>query len=381
MAQTSSPVQASNPPKLEPQVSTEVPLMGDSKPEASTTINPITFDLAPTPTALSRLQSQMNQTSEKFAARAARFGAADLKTRATELDVLGARRAHSRQGFASGFDPQAPDQKSRREMRAKRFGEQISFDAEQAARDARTHRFGGKAHELVGAAHVCNDALERRRDVAVGEVARPEVLHVFGVDLLSTGEILRHFKEYGPSWCEWLNDSSCNIAFEDEHTMRRALRGLTEHGKQLVMDQIVENAPEDKMDDGEGAGMSLAVAGEGTLTEELTWRGGKPFEQGDKLIPIWIRQATEKDKRPELPNPKSKWSRNIHYKRRLTSNRRGNDAKHSRRQRRKDVDAPDVQRQNRNGPALGVHQDRKVAILKAQTKKVTKLDLDRALGS
>ncbi|KAI0566900.1 Nuclear cap-binding protein subunit 3 [Gracilaria domingensis] len=356
-----------------------------TEPKTTVAANPITFDLTPAPTALSRLQHQMDQTSEKFAARAARFGATDLKKHATEIDVLGARRAHSRQGFMSGFDPQAPDQQSRREMRAKRFGDQLPVDAEQTARDARAQRFGGEARQLVGLARVCDDALERRRDVAVGEVARPEVLHVFGVDMLNTSEVLRHFQEYGPSWCEWLNDSSCNVAFEDPHTMRRAIRGLTEHGKQLGIDEVVNDAPEDKMDDGEGAGLSLAVAGDGTLAEDLTWRSGKPFEKGDTVIPIWIRQATEKDKRPEMPNPKSRWSRSINSKKRISSssNRRNSDTTSSRRRRRRsDTDAVDVaQRPSRRGPSLKVHQDRKIAILKAQTKKVTKMDLDRALGS
>ncbi|PXF43462.1 Nuclear cap-binding protein subunit 3 [Gracilariopsis chorda] len=307
-------------------------------------------------------------------------------TAATELDVLGARRAHSRLGFASGFDPAAPDQHERREARAKRFADQFVPDAQVAARNARAERFGGDARQLVADATVCNDPLERRRDVAVGELPRPNVLHLFGVDLLTTSQVLSHFHEYGPSWCEWLNDSSCNIAFEDEHTMKRALRGLTDHAKRVGMDDIVESAPEDRMDDGAGAGLGLSVAADGTLAEELTWRSGKPFEKGNVLLPIWIRQATEKDRRPEMPNPKSKWSRTVNTKKRISQRRSSDSATTAdaarRRRRNSDSNASaDVQRATRRGSAPGVHHDKKMAILKAQTRKVTRMDLDRALES
>jgi hypothetical protein len=57
-------------------------------------------------------------------------------------------------------------------------------------------------------------------DVVPGKV-RPEVLHVYGVDLVGTADLLAFFQVYGPSYVEWINDSSCNVLFPDEFTVKR----------------------------------------------------------------------------------------------------------------------------------------------------------------
>jgi hypothetical protein len=54
-------------------------------------------------------------------------------------------------------------------------------------------------------------------------VARHDALHVYGVDLLTTADILSHFNTYGPTYVEWLNDSSCNVCFPDKFTVKRAI--------------------------------------------------------------------------------------------------------------------------------------------------------------
>lgn len=43
--------------------------------------------------------------------------------------------------------------------------------------------------------------------------------------------------EYGPTFVEWINDSSCNVLFADPHTAKRAIFGL---GKPLPPADIPE---------------------------------------------------------------------------------------------------------------------------------------------
>ena len=71
------------------------------------------------------------------------------------------------------------------------------------------------------------DLLEERRPLPPpGAVARrPEAVYVYGVDVLSTSELLRYFTEWGPTYVEWLDDSSANVVFADELTAKRALVG------------------------------------------------------------------------------------------------------------------------------------------------------------
>ena len=61
---------------------------------------------------------------------------------------------------------------------------------------------------------------ERRRDAQPDEPARPEAVHVFGTDRMSTEDLLLYFvtpgvtpAESAPQWVEWVNDSSANVVF------------------------------------------------------------------------------------------------------------------------------------------------------------------------
>ena len=61
---------------------------------------------------------------------------------------------------------------------------------------------------------------------AAPEVARrPDAVHLYGVDVLSTQDCLAYFGDYGPTFVEWLDDSSCNVLFEDAGTAKRAIAG------------------------------------------------------------------------------------------------------------------------------------------------------------
>lgn len=307
---------------------------------------PIVYDLPPANTAETALNSLVETTKSKFAQRAARFGSDARPVR--DVDVLGARRASVRQGFATGFDIHSEEQKRRRALRAKRFGstQPSQEDTKQTAPQPSIQNLPVKS-----------DPLERRRDVAVGELPRDNVLHVFGVDDMSTRDILSHFRPYGPSWCEWLNDSSVNVAFEDAFTLKRVLT-------RPATAKVSTDAPEDRMEDSEGAGTSIAVAGEGSLAEELQWRPTEPFTRGEVVFPLWVRQATEKDRRPDMPNPRSKWSRTVREKKR--ADRVGRDSEYK--------NMSDEGRTSRRRQ-LGVRS----TIRKARAKKVTKMDLDKAL--
>lgn len=57
------------------------------------------------------------------------------------------------------------------------------------------------------------DAVEARRDVDVSVQRRPEALHMFGTDRMTTKDVLRMFTEYGPRLVEWLTDSACMLVF------------------------------------------------------------------------------------------------------------------------------------------------------------------------
>lgn len=56
-----------------------------------------------------------------------------------------------------------------------------------------------------------SDLLEQRRLPGRDVERRPTAIHLYGVDLMSTAECLGYFAEWGPTFCEWINDSSCTL--------------------------------------------------------------------------------------------------------------------------------------------------------------------------
>jgi hypothetical protein len=70
--------------------------------------------------------------------------------------------------------------------------------------------------------------MEEQQEADEVGAPRPEVLHVYGVDLVSSRDLLNFFQTYGPKFVEWINDSSCNILFADEFTVKRLLVQLGE---------------------------------------------------------------------------------------------------------------------------------------------------------
>lgn len=52
------------------------------------------------------------------------------------------------------------------------------------------------------------DLLEARQDAARDAEPRMEAVVLYGVDTMSTKECMEYFGEYGPSFVEWINDSS-----------------------------------------------------------------------------------------------------------------------------------------------------------------------------
>jgi Nuclear cap-binding protein subunit 3 len=290
----------------------------------------------------------LEQRSAQHFARAERFGMPTVSL-VRDVSVLGGQRAGFRGGgFVTGFDITAPEQAERRAARSQRFA--TSLQAGDKARNVQAassmHGDGGAANALQmsgalgsnGPVHeerpimVADvDPLENRRAALVGESVRPSVLHVFGVDEMSTTDIRSHFLEYGPSWIEWINDSSCNVTFEDEFTASRVLTFMDLHAAAQTGDSSaatiassgLDDAPADMMGEGEHAGLSApvapvvdpnadpAIAAASQLPSELEWRPAVPFKMNNNLLPLWMRAATDRDARPARPNPMSRWARSV----------------------------------------------------------------------
>ena len=73
----------------------------------------------------------------------------------------------------------------------------------------RAQRFGTEYKQPDASGMMDVDLLESRKEASESSSSREETLHVYGVDMLSTSDVLKYFSEYGPQRVEWINDSSC----------------------------------------------------------------------------------------------------------------------------------------------------------------------------
>jgi len=95
---------------------------------------------------------------------------------------------------------------------------------------------------------------------------------------------MQYFDGYAPSWVEWINDSSCNVVFEDEQ------------GANRVLDTFAL-----PLEDGSKPSLDPTI-----------FRDVLPFTGAGKNVPLQLRGATEADVRPDRPNPNSAWARSLH---------------------------------------------------------------------
>jgi len=61
---------------------------------------------------------------------------------------------------------------------------------------------------------------------------RPDVIHCYGVDFLSTKEVLEMFSKFDPKSVEWLDDSACNLVFENDVCLPKVFEALGSNSEQ-----------------------------------------------------------------------------------------------------------------------------------------------------
>ncbi|KAG0211692.1 hypothetical protein BGX28_007586 [Mortierella sp. GBA30] len=134
-------------------------------------------------------------------------------------DAFAQQRYASRSGgFVTGFDPLSKEEKAKKANRAQRFG--ALPQAESEPKDEIMDEQGSSMDVDDGdwvRPHNLPETPPRTSTI------RPEAVHLYGTDEMSTKDVLAYFEAYGPSHVEWIDDSSCNVVFPDVYSAKRAL--------------------------------------------------------------------------------------------------------------------------------------------------------------
>ncbi|GAB9464480.1 hypothetical protein Gpo141_00001909 [Globisporangium polare] len=245
-------------------------------------------------------------------------------------------------GFATGFDLTSQDEISKREQRMKRFNTpefalEYSTETVRALSEGLTQeqwaekqkdkeklreralkfglsvdQQGAKEIELTPAnGKVLKERCDVRGDTMVE--FREDAIHIYSLDdrfqQVRTSDVLAYFVGYGPSYVEWINDSSCTVVFEDPFTAGRALVSLSQEippQSKKTKSEAESATAEDVEMDGEASasGEPAAVKEEdGEVPDEdfnrSAWRFGLPIgsssQPSHKKWRLLLRKATEDD--------------------------------------------------------------------------------------
>ncbi|EFJ46016.1 hypothetical protein VOLCADRAFT_93817 [Volvox carteri f. nagariensis] len=222
------------------------------------------------------------------------------------------------------------EEREKRAARAARFGMEAPSatpldaykpDGEVEARARRAAKFG-VPYQPADAVLMDMDLYEQRREVGKDVERRPNAIYLYGVDVMSTKEVLSYFEEYGPVFVEWLDDSSCNVLFDDSNSAKRAMVGKGTPLPPEVMTAAAAAAAVQEQEQGElqqqledvGAPAPVPVLRyqpELPVPDNLSdvanlpyiWHKGQDFVKDGTSVSLVFRMATTEDVR-DMSQPK-----------------------------------------------------------------------------
>lgn len=121
----------------------------------------------------------------------------------------------AKQDFVVGFDVTDPEEQAKLSARMARFGVAPTPKVEM---EKRIMKFGNPFDSAYKA-----KCIEERHEPSATAKPRPSAVYLYGTDTLTTKDILQLFSTYCPAYVEWINDSSCNVVWDDDYGARRVL--------------------------------------------------------------------------------------------------------------------------------------------------------------
>jgi len=160
-------------------------------------------------------------------------------------------------GFVVGFDPNTKEFIERKQRRAKRFGckdNHITAPEQDTDKLSDIDRFKELDLKTLPWPPV--------PDEVSGEEIRTGAILLHGVDHMSTKDVFDYFKLFGPETIEWIDDSSCNVVWDDTASVSNALDGLSKTFGKLLELQRKANAADNPQDGPVAPPISLVVKDE-----------------------------------------------------------------------------------------------------------------------
>jgi hypothetical protein len=118
-------------------------------------------------------------------------------------------------GFATGMDLKTEEEKERQQLRSARFGPvQPDFVPPPEPTIPQDDMQVGKLKIFQSVFYSPQDkiqSVEPMKEAPIDIERRYDTLYLYGVDKLDSESIFQYFSEYGPTFVEWIDDSSGKI--------------------------------------------------------------------------------------------------------------------------------------------------------------------------
>lgn len=242
----------------------------------------------------------------KHEKRAEKFGIPVVDPKDRVDMVLEVRKSRlAKEGFSTGVDVFAEEEVQKQMARAARFGLPVSSiayqkDEEEQQKKKRAQRFKTQYQgPSADTALMDMDLLETKKDVDKEVERREDAVYLYGVDVMSTTDVLQYFGDYGPTFVEWIDDSSCVVQFRDSLSTRRAIVGLGQ-----PLDAEEEEALQADTSSDPGPSGTTPPIDPDVVTYK--WHKGKDFLKHQTPVNLMLRMATVMDKKDSSAPPRSR---------------------------------------------------------------------------
>jgi hypothetical protein len=147
----------------------------------------------------------------------------------------------------------------------------------------------------------------------------PTKIHIFSIDWacfkqIRTDDLMSYFKDYGPSYVEWLGELSCNVLFEDKYSAARAFHALSQELPSPPPEDLIiarknrrnekdnDDKNMDEVNDGEEQGMEgVKEEGDAAAADEIVPSASEV--EADGIAIDVVKKEGEETTQPEEAKP------------------------------------------------------------------------------
>jgi len=147
----------------------------------------------------------------------------------------------------------------------------------------------------------------------------PTKIHIFSIDWacfkqIRTDDLMSYFKDYGPSYVEWLGELSCNVLFEDKYSAARAFHALSQELPSPPPEDLIiarknrrnekdnDDKNMDEVNDGEEQGMEgVKEEGDAAAADKIVPSASE--DEADGIAIDVVKKEGEETTQPEEAKP------------------------------------------------------------------------------